>query len=247
MRMINGHACDWNLHFNRMKLAIEYVYGPFIESTDWSLILKERLENLWHQESGNKVIRLTAFLDQERGLQRKKSLAISDLRLHLLASDFDSTLNGKRAKLRSSQAFLRPEWWPPFLKAGHYLESILAQKKYLQEGDDDLLFVSDQNTVLESSIANIFVLLGNDLYTPPSGPNVLAGVMREKVLRHGSEFFKECRENQINLEDLYKAQAVFGSNSVRGIFLIDRIDDHEIKYDQSFCEKFEKLRERVLS
>ena len=111
--------------------------------------------------------------------------------------------------------------------------------------DDDVLFLSRDDTVLESSVANIFVVRHNKLYTAPAGPNVLQGVMRRKVLDVAHEYFDNAEETETTMEQLIRADAVFGSNSVRGLFLVDRIDDYEITYNQEFLEKFERLNYRV--
>ena len=121
----------------------------------------------------------------------------------------------------------------------------MSQKKFLQPGDDDLLFLSSEDTVLESSVANIFVVRHNKLYTAPVGPNVLEGIMRRKVMDVAHEYFDQVEESGANMDQVYKADAVFGSNSVRGLFLIDQVDGHEINYNEAFMTKFELLKNRV--
>jgi branched-subunit amino acid aminotransferase/4-amino-4-deoxychorismate lyase len=94
-------------------------------------------------------------------------------------------------------------------------------------------------------VANIFVVRHNKLYTAPTGPNVLDGVMRRKVIESYGDFFDGFEESETDIEQLFKADMVFGTNSVRGPFLIDRIDDHDYSYDQETLNKFELLRKRV--
>ena len=63
----------------------------------------------------------------------------------------------------------------------------------------------------------------------------------------GFDFFDDVIESAPTSEQLKKADAVFGTNSVRGPFLIGRIDDKNIEYSHEFVEKFEKLKARVFS
>ena len=149
-------------------------------------------------------------------------------------------------KLRTCPVNNKPYWWPSFLKAGNYLETIISQKKFLQPGDDDVLFISSENTILKSSVANIFVVRHNRLYTAPAGPDVLEGIMRRKVIDVAKTYFDSFEESATSVEQIYTADALFGSNSVRGLFLIDHIDGHEIKYTEEFVDKFELLKNRVL-
>lgn len=245
MRMINGFLRDWELHFDRLKKGVEFVYGPFLES-DWDMGLKNRLESRCLMETGDKVIRLTVYREQTRGLLRSGLMGLSDLKIHLSSTPFDpSRFEGKALVLRTCAATPRPHWWPSYLKAGSYLETILAQKRTMQEGDDDILFLSSHDTLLESSVANIFVVRHKKLYTPPLGPNVLDGVMRRKIIECALEFFDDVQESETSMDQIFRADGVFGCNSVRGPFLVERVDDHDINFDQSFLSAFEKLRSKV--
>ena len=245
LRMINGHLLDWNYHFDRLKKGVDFVYGPFTGDEEIAL-LKNRLESRIFNESGDKVIRLTVYREQDRGLLPTGLISVNDLKIHLSQTTYDvSRFEGKMLKLRTCSAPQKPHWWPSFLKAGNYLEIILAQKNFMKPGDDDVLFLTKHDTVTESSAANIFIIRHNKLYTAPLGPSVLDGVMRRKVIEKASFVFDHFEESETSLEQLYKADAVFGTNSVRGPFLVDRIDDHEIFYTKDFLYKFEALRQRV--
>ena len=248
MRMINGHLCDWDYHFDRLKMSAEFVYGPFTDDSEWALNLKKRLLERCSGESGDQIIRLSIYREQARGLVRTGLLSVNDLKISLSAYPYGSGRNEeKMLKLRTCAAPVRPFWWPAFLKTGNYLETILSQKMNMKQGDDDVLFLSQRDTVLESSVANIFVVRHKTLYTPPTGPQVLDGVMRKKVIEEAEYFFDEFQESETTIEQLYKADAVFGTNSVRGPFLIDIIDDFQFQYSQDFLSNFEALRKRVLT
>jgi len=246
MRMINGRLCDWDYHFERLKKGVEFVYGPFSDQEDWTQNLKRRLEEKYSTETGDKVIRLAIFLEQERGLRRPNLISSNNLRISISSSVLEfSQSDEKMYNLRTSAAPVRPIWWPSFLKAGSYLEVILAQKMFLTSDDDDLLFLSTEDTVLESSVANIFVVRHGKLFTPPLGPNVLDGVMRKKIIEVSASFFDSFEESASTFEQLLKADAVFGTSSLRGPFLVKRIDEHEYNYTKDFLTFFETLRKQV--
>lgn len=248
MRMENGVVRDWEMHFDRLKKSSEFLYGPFTDKEDWVSRLRARLESKMAEFDGDRVLRITIYREQERGVLRGRLISSSDLRFHVNHSLLDPTrFENKMLKLRTCPISPRPHWWPSYLKAGNYLETILCQKIYMQPEDDDVLFLSGDDTILESSVANIFVVRHNKLYTPPSGPNVLDGIMRRKVLAVAHEFFEDFDEAETTMEQILRADAVFGSNSIRGLFLVDRIDDYEITYKEEFLDKFLKLKSKVLS
>jgi branched-subunit amino acid aminotransferase/4-amino-4-deoxychorismate lyase len=246
LRMINGKLCDWDEHYDRLNKSAQFVYGPFSEGNEWALILKIRLFERCAAESGDKIIRLTIYREQARGLSRPRMISVRDLKISVSASVYEPNIyDGRMIKLRTCPAISKPSWWPSYLKAGHYLETILAQKMNMQPEDDDVLFLSSHDTVLESSVSNIFVVRHKILYTAPLGPNVLDGIMRNKVIQQAEHFFDSFQESATTLDQLYKADAVFGTNSVRGPFLIGKIDNYQIQYSQDFLSNFDALRKRV--
>jgi len=245
LRMIDGKLMDWELHFERLKKSVEYLYGPFLEE-NWEHFLRQQLEEKCIAESGDKVIRLTVYREKARGLGRANLIGINQLRISVASSSLDDSSSDKRINLRTAPAESRPHWWPSFLKAGNYLFTILSQKLRLESGDDDLLFLGPNDEVYESSVANIFVVRNNKLYTAPLGPNVLDGIMRKKVIQASSVLFDSCQEVASTLDQVYKADAVFGTNSVRGPFLIGRVNEHSFQYKTEFLDQFENLRRNVL-
>lgn len=248
MRMSDSQVLDWDLHFDRLKRGVSFLFGPFSQGDHFAEDLRERLENCWQREQGDKVLRLTLFRDQERrGLIRSGHSSVSDLRLHLKASPWDpDRSNDQPMNLRTCAAPQRPDWWPGYLKAGNYLETILAQKLFLKPGDDDLLFLSPSDTVTESSVANIFIVKNNKLFTAPSGPMVLEGVMRKKVIQLHDEYFSDCMEDASTLDQLYRSDAVFATNSLRGLMLVGKVDDQEIQVSSDLREKLNAFKKRLM-
>lgn len=247
--MIDGNPVDWGCHLERLKKGVEFIYGPFLnENTgeDWRLIFRDLIEEKLFSLSGNRTVRVAVFREQSRGLSRRGLLSIHHLKIQIHSEILDEArFENKMISLRTCPVTEKPHWWPSYLKAGNYLDTIVKQKMYLKPDDDDLLFLSSEDTVLESSVANIFCIKRDKLYTPPAGPNVLAGIMRDKVIQCAESFFREFEEAETSLEQLCKADAIFGTNSIRGPFLIKRVDDYEIEVEASVLKKFQDLRKEV--
>ncbi len=246
MRMVEGVLKDWDLHFERLRKGVDFLYGPFKDTVSWVAIFKNELEVKMQNLEGNRVVRLTVYREQARGLVKANPVSVFDLKIHVSATSFETPqAENKMYKLRSCPVNKRPYWWPDFLKCGNYLETILTQKMYMQPGDDDILFLSPLDTLLETSIANIFIVINNKLYTAPTGPNVLEGITRKKVITAAKDYFNQFEEADIGLDQAFRAEAVFGTNSVKGLFLVDQIDGREITYTKQFIENFEHLKNRV--
>ncbi|WP_046869165.1 aminotransferase class IV [Microvirga massiliensis] len=96
-----------------------------------------------------------------------------------------------------------------------YLDNVLALQEALERGADDALLLTTQGRVACASAANLFLIHGRNLLTPPLEDGVLAGITRGLVLQ---QIAPMCglnpREASLSREALFKADAVFLTNSV---------------------------------
>src|SRR5579883_477613 len=108
-------------------------------------------------------------------------------------------------RVRSDDPFLRHKTsWRPAYEAA-------ALEARRRECFDALLF-NERGELTEGSRTNIFVQIGETLYTPPLASGVLPGILRAQLLER-----KTVVERVMNAEDLQTAQAIFAGNSARGM------------------------------
>lgn len=89
------------------------------------------------------------------------------------------------------------------VKSLNYLDGILARQEAARRGADDAVLLNTRDGIAETSIANLFAVIGRDLVTPPLSEGVLPGVMRAAVLAEGA------RERPLSEGDLAAAQEIF--------------------------------------
>ena len=75
---------------------------------------------------------------------------------------------------------------------------------------DHIIFWNQRGEITESSIANVVVRIGDQLFTPPVESGLLAGTFRNELLIRG-----EIAERVITMDDLRSADQIFLINSVR--------------------------------
>ena len=80
----------------------------------------------------------------------------------------------------------------------------------------DPLLVDQDGAVLESGRANVFVVRGGVVTTPPVDGRILPGVMRARVLSSLRAAGYEVRGQDITLKDIAGASEVFVTNALRG-------------------------------
>lgn len=95
------------------------------------------------------------------------------------------------------------------IKSLNYLDSVLARREAVEQGADDALLLNTQGFAAEATAANLFLIAGGRMLTPPVDHGALPGVTRARLLDHcGAE------EAEIRPEDCATAEAVFLSNSL---------------------------------
>ncbi len=86
------------------------------------------------------------------------------------------------------------------------------------------LLVREDGTVLEGSRANIFIVRGRTVSTPPLDGEILPGVARSGLLEVADEYGIEVAEESFGLDALINADEVFLTNSLRGIEPVRAVD-----------------------
>lgn len=83
---------------------------------------------------------------------------------------------------------------------------------------DDAFIINEQKNIVEATSSNVFVMQGDNIYTPTLGDGCIEGVMRKHLIR--SVFPKTkiiVTEQSFSREILLKADEIFLTNAVEGI------------------------------
>lgn len=100
------------------------------------------------------------------------------------------------------------------LKTLSYIDGIAAAREVAGEADDALM-LNTHGHVASSTVANLFLLQGNELITPSLNQGILPGIMRRVLLDNAKKMGSVPVEKTISLEELFRADAVFLCNSLR--------------------------------
>lgn len=84
--------------------------------------------------------------------------------------------------------------------------------------------VVDQGEALEAAWANLFVVRGGVLRTPPADGRILPGVTRAAVIELAQELDLPVAEEAVPTADLPAAEEVFLTNSIRGVEPVAALD-----------------------
>lgn len=83
--------------------------------------------------------------------------------------------------------------------------------------DEPGALIVDEGEVLEAGWANVFAVRGGTLFTPPLDGRLLPGTTRAALLQLAREEETKTREEPLQPENLFNAEEVFLTGSIRGI------------------------------
>ena len=121
-----------------------------------------------------------------------------------------------------------PDALDPKVKSLNYLQSCMAKLEARRRGADDALILNGRGFVAESSVANVFIVTGSDLSTPPSADGCLEGITRRTVLELAPSLDLRAGERTLSRADLLRADEVFITGTGVGIVPVRSLDGQPI-------------------
>ena len=112
--------------------------------------------------------------------------------------------------------------------SGSYVNAAFASEDAHAGGYDDALLLTSDGHVAEASAANIFVVTGPQLATPPLVDDVLPGITRDAVIQVAGDAGYEVVERRIDRSELYLADEVFLTGTGVQVAPVASIDDRTV-------------------
>lgn len=114
------------------------------------------------------------------------------------------------------------------VKACQYLNNIMASWEYIDRGAQDAIMLDERGFVSECTVANIFGISGNTIFTPSLDTNCLEGCTRNKALDLAREKGFEVKEGLFVVRDFMFADEVFLTGTGAGLIAVTKIDQAKI-------------------
>jgi 4-amino-4-deoxychorismate lyase len=148
--------------------------------------------------------------------------------LLVLVSSLPTHLDALRASGVRLAALLGVRAEAPWLLGGvkstSYAVNMAAEAEARNRGADDAVFVTEDDTVLEGPVTNVWWRRGSTLFTPSLDLGILAGVTRDTVLELAPADGYDVQEGRYPLSDLRAADEAFTSSSVRELMPVVEVD-----------------------
>jgi branched-chain amino acid aminotransferase len=112
---------------------------------------------------------------------------------------------------------------------GSYVNSALARSEAEQAGFDEAIVLREDGSVAEGSAMNIFMVMGDVLYTPPPTSDILVGITRNTVIELAqAELGLPVVERPISRTELYVCDELFFSGTGAQVAPVRSVDRRPI-------------------
>jgi branched-chain amino acid aminotransferase len=112
--------------------------------------------------------------------------------------------------------------------AGSYVNAAFATEDAHAAGYDDALLLTADGHLAEASAANVFVVFGREVATPPLVDDVLPGITRRAILEIARDAGYLVAERRIDRSELYLADEVFLTGTGAQVAPVASIDGRPV-------------------
>jgi branched-chain amino acid aminotransferase len=109
------------------------------------------------------------------------------------------------------------------IKHNNYLLYVLAALKSKQEKWNDAIVLNQFGRIADTTIANIFFVKDEMVFTSALGEGCVAGTMRKALINHLEQNNIALREMAVTVKDILNADEVFFTNSIYNIRWVRQI------------------------
>jgi branched-chain amino acid aminotransferase len=95
-------------------------------------------------------------------------------------------------------------------------------------GFDETILLNEQGKVSECTSANIFMAVEGGVFTPPLSSGCLPGITRELLLHEAQAPGYRVLERDLDLDDLFRADAVFITSTTRELLAVAEIEGRQL-------------------
>ncbi|MCC9622780.1 aminotransferase class IV [Thalassospira sp. MA62] len=129
------------------------------------------------------------------------------------------------------------------IKSTNYLDNIVAKTEAANAGADDAIVLSTDGHVAETTIANLFAIKGNTIWTPDGNLGIFTGIGRSLVLDIAADAGLVINHDRKSSDMLRSCDAVFATNALQGARRVHHIDGHEL--DMAENDRFLNIADKL--
>lgn len=233
MRVIHGQEMFWESHYFRLMSSMRILRMEIPQSFSPEYLLNQIKLTLKANELEHKPARVKILVfRKDGGLYKPDTREIDFV---ITCSELDSPFY-KHHDIKCEVDLFKDHFvlsgMLSNLKTTSKLPSILGSI-YADENDlDNCILLNEKKSVIEFTNANLFLIKGNLVKTPPLSDGCLKGVFRSELIKIISKMDElTIEESSISPFEIQKSDELFMTNSIQGIQSVSRYRKKEFKND----------------
>ena len=115
------------------------------------------------------------------------------------------------------------------LKHNNYLPYFMGAQYAKTNKCNDAIILNQSQRICDTTIANLFVIKENEIYTPSLSEGCVAGVMRHFIIEELKKMGHTVIEKEMTEKDLLEAEEIFLTNSIYNIRWVGSIGNKMYK------------------
>lgn len=129
--------------------------------------------------------------------------------------------------------------------AGHYVNSYLAAAEARKSGVDDALLLDYKSNVAETSVANVFFVKGETVFTP-ARENIFPGITRDTVIVTLAAAGRIVEERNISLAEVLQSDAMFVVGTAAEVLPVVKLDGKEFNVNHPAVLRCRGIYQRAI-
>ncbi|MCB1827249.1 MAG: aminotransferase class IV [Coxiellaceae bacterium] len=222
----DGHMVGLQQHLDRLKHSLSMIHmNPPLSDEQWINIFEDLLEKN-NATTGVQSI----YLQVTRGPE--------ETRRHVLPQTYTPTV---LAFLTTPKTHSRADLDKGFsaitlddsrrrdcnIKAITLLPNILLYEEARRAGAAEAILIRN-GEALEGTSSNLFIVINNELITPPLNNHILGGVTRELIINLAKQHNIPCEEKSITQAMLEQANEIWMTGSSKEIYPIIKLNEKPV-------------------
>jgi branched-chain amino acid aminotransferase len=222
MQILNRVALWRTEHLARMEKSAAKIGIPF-QAEEINGMIDRVLSRI---APSHQVMRI----NMSRGLTARGLAEDGDAPKVVSSCDpMDAAIIGKPLSLITSSLRRNPASISDRNKTLSYVNSVYAAREAKVRGADDALMLNIDGLVASISVANVFIMNGKVLATPPEEDGILPGIIRRSIIDNAAKWGYAIEVRSIERDELANADAVFITNSLRLVAPVHQLDGERLQ------------------
>ena len=223
MKYANGRINFWEDHYFRLMSSMRILRMEIPMSFSPEYLEEQIKATVEKNELTQKAARIRLQVSRkEGGLYSPES---NDVNLLITIQEMESAqyqLNETGLEVDLFKDFYKQKSLLSTIKSGAATLYTVASIFKKENNLDECLLLNDDKKVAEAISANVFVVQGKTVITPPLSDGCLKGVVRKQVLALLPKMGYEVKEKSISPFELQKSDELFLTNASKGVQWVEK-------------------------